>query len=231
MLYRIPIRPLLILGLAGLVTLISTAALTAPATPGGGHMIQRGIERFLNDPEVREAADISDEQVAEIEAITYEARRTGIELRSQAQLAELEQEQLWAADEPDSEAIHEAIDSEMEIETAQRHAQADTRLRVQSVLSVEQRDAIRATLQERMEERREQRQERGGAAQGERIRQRFQDQGPGQRGPQRGARSDFGLQQRRGPMGQIGPQGSEQGGPAPLAFAGPPTPEKSEMKP
>ncbi|MBN1475205.1 Spy/CpxP family protein refolding chaperone, partial [Candidatus Sumerlaeota bacterium] len=170
--FRLPMRPFLILGLAGLVTLISTAALAAPVTPGGGQMIQRGIERLLSDPEIREAANITDDQIAEIEAITYEARRTAIELRSQDQLAELELEQLWAADEPDAEAIHEAIDAEMEIHAAQRHAQADTRLRMQSVLSDEQREIIHTTVRDRMTERREQRQERGAAALGARLGQR-----------------------------------------------------------
>jgi Spy/CpxP family protein refolding chaperone len=194
-------RSLAALSVGLLVSAVPVAVSAAPV-PGGGRLAQGAIEHLLEDPEVREQAQVTDEQAEQIRQQVYETRRAMIENHAQAELARLELEQLWDAETPDAEAIHAAIDRAAQIETQQKHAMADARLAIQNILTPEQRETIRGLVRERVRDHVADRRGAGGGL-GERLRDRL--------GDRRGA--------GRGPGGPGGAPGGPQAGAGP--FQGP----------
>lgn len=175
----------LTLAAAALALALPLATAAAPAMPGGGRMAQGIVMHFLEDPEVREQAGITDEQVEQIRARLHEARQAMIEHRAALESAELELERLWQADEPDAAAIRAAITRIGELRTQQQIAGAETRLAIHGILTAEQRETLKQLGRERMREHREQ---AGPARPGLRERVRaFRDRRHGPAGPQAGA--------------------------------------------
>jgi Spy/CpxP family protein refolding chaperone len=183
--------------LSAAALLSTTAANAAPSHLGGGRAGHGVATRLLNNPEIREAAQITDDQVAALEEKLDEARRAGIEDRAAAETARLDLEKAWRGE--DAEAVHEAIDRLAAAQTESRHRLADLRLEAQSILSQEQRDAIRAAVRDRMETRRGEMQGRRPGPQGDdRVRERgprgprAEGFGPRGDGPTAGLGSAFG---------------------------------------
>lgn len=200
------LHPLILtLGAGALVAALPATAAAAPMIPGEGRMVQGLIEHFLNDPEVREQAQITDEQVDQIEQITRQTRRAVLEQQGEAALARLDLEELWRADEPDAQAIHSAIDRLAQIQTQTRHALADARLQAAAVLTPDQRETLRTLGRERVREHISERRGDRGPGRGF-LRDRIGRGGPG--GPE-------GPGALRGPAPERGPAGP--GGPAALA--------------
>jgi Spy/CpxP family protein refolding chaperone len=223
---------ILALSAGALAIALPAASSAAPMVPGEGRMIQGLVEHFLNDPQVRQQANITDEQADQIETIVFQTRRSVVEQQGQAAVARLDLEQLWRADAPDAQAIHAAIDHIGQIQTQTRQALADARLQIQAILAPEQRETLQTLGRERMREHTAERGEgrgRPGERIRDRVRERFgrpgpggEDQGQGPGGPQGGPEGQ-GPQAGFGPPPADGPQAfGEPGGDDFLAMGGDP---------
>lgn len=138
---------------------LSIALLALPLTlaaqpPRQGPPLERLTERVLGDPEIREAADLEDEQVEALRDLVHGFQAFQIENRAARDLARLALDRLWESDEPDAEAIHAAIDEQRELAAALQHRAADLRLAVREVITTEQREKIEQALRERVRDRR-----------------------------------------------------------------------------
>jgi Spy/CpxP family protein refolding chaperone len=116
--------------------------------------LERITDRLLEDPEIVEAADLEEEQIEAIRDLVHDFHAFQIENRAARDLARLELDRLWQSDEPDADAIHEAVEEQSQLQAAMQHRMADLRLGVREVLTPEQRDAIEETVRQRFQERR-----------------------------------------------------------------------------
>lgn len=212
-------RALILMGLVALVAALPLTALAAPVGPrGAGDGPQRlgheMILRFIENPEVREAANITDEQIDQLQDIHRQAETQAIPLRADAEVIQLELQALWDEDDPDADAIHEKIDALSEVQANLQHAYADARLAAKDVLTPEQIEAVRTAARERFQDMRNNR--------AERRETRRDGQGFGQGRPQmNGQGFRPGGQAGFGP-GPQGPQGGRGFGPGPQAGQGAP---------
>lgn len=190
---------------AAALMLCLTLSVTAAPIPHGPEIVSGLIDRALNDPEIREQANITDEQADALSALSLTTQRTLITQRAEVEIARLELQDLWRADEPDAEAIHAAIDRVNTLETAIQHTMADARIQSMEILTAEQRDTLRTIARERIQDRMAERRGGDGDEAGPQRRALFQ--GLGDRGGF-GPRADAG--DRPGPGGQ---RGAQLGGP------------------
>ena len=120
-----------------------------------------GLMQVLQNPEFAEDVGITDDQVAELEAIMYAHRQEMIKLHGEQQLAELEVDRLLSVDEPDLEAVTAAIKKQGRTETQVKITQVRHELAVKKILGEDVLDNIRSVLKDRRQEHRSQRMARG----------------------------------------------------------------------
>ena len=85
------------------------------------------------------ALDLSEEQQAQLEAITTETMKEHLPIRSKLQTLKAELDELLIADNPNQGAINRKIDEMSGLRTEMQKARIDTRLRIRALLTEEQR--------------------------------------------------------------------------------------------
>ena len=123
------------------------------AAPGGRHALP--LARILQDRELCEKLDITEEQVERLKAAVYETRKEAISLRAEVELARLELHSLMAESSADESPIMAAVDAVGRARTALQKAQVSSRLRVRAILGEETVEKLRAELRERARRHRE----------------------------------------------------------------------------
>jgi Spy/CpxP family protein refolding chaperone len=137
----------------------------------GGHTRRMAMVRLLNDPEIREKAGISAEQVTKIRQQAAAFRKTEIQQRANLAVKRVDLRELLSADKPDRAAIDSKLQDISSSQLALEKARVGFRLDMKDAITPEQREKLRAAIRERIQG------ERGGAGR----------RGPGMRGGQRGS--------------------------------------------
>jgi len=140
--------------------------------------------KMIENPRVVEALKLTDDQVERLQDGAYELKRERIELRSQLELAALEQARLFTREPVDEAALMEAVEATGAVRTEIAKLDARGLVLVMQTLTEEQRDKAR------------------------RIMARNQRARGGGDGMQRGARGDR-WQEREGARRGYGQQGKD----------------------
>jgi Spy/CpxP family protein refolding chaperone len=142
------------------------------------------LERMLDKPELKARVGITEEESAKIKDSLYEARKQAIQLKAEHQVAELELRKLLDADEPNREAVNQAVEKVGNLQTQLRKVSVNERLAVREILGPEKAGKLR---------------EMGRGPVRDQMRERRGERGPGQAGPR------FGEDRKgRGPRGEKG---------------------------
>lgn len=115
------------------------------------------IERLLRNDELVQKLGITDAQIQALEEQAHTQRAKMIELRSAAELADLEVERLTDAAKPDRAAIAEAIQKAGQARTAIRAAQMDGMFATREILGEETFKKLKGEARQRMREHRQKR--------------------------------------------------------------------------
>lgn len=108
------------------VILVAVSGFAQDATP------QHGFKRFR-------ALELSEEQQSQIEAITTETMKEHLPIRSKLQTLKAELDEMLIEDNPNQGAINRKVDEMSSLRTEMQKAHIDTRLRIRSLLTEEQR--------------------------------------------------------------------------------------------
>jgi Spy/CpxP family protein refolding chaperone len=123
--------------------------------PRGGHR-EFGLSRLLSDPEIQQKVGISADQVAKIRQQESAFRKTEIRQRADLEVKRLDLRDLMAADKPDRSAIDRQLQEISTSQLALDKARVDFRLNMKDALTPDQRQKLRAALQEKWQARRSQ---------------------------------------------------------------------------
>jgi Spy/CpxP family protein refolding chaperone len=118
------------------------------------------LSRLLSDPDIQQKVGVSAEQVAKIRQQESAFRKTEIRQRADVEVKRIDLRDLLAADKPDRAAIDRQLQDISTSQLALEKARVDFRLNMKDALTADQRQKLRAALQEKWQARRSQR-ERG----------------------------------------------------------------------
>lgn len=113
-------------------------------------MVRRDVlARLLRDPELQKQLNLTDEQRKKLQDINFNTEKAAITERAAMQVQRLELKRLMRAENPDRAAIDKKIQEISQARTALMKTRANELLDVRAVLTKEQRDKIRETIQRR----------------------------------------------------------------------------------
>jgi Spy/CpxP family protein refolding chaperone len=110
-------------------------------------------ERLLGNQELLEQLGLEDQQIAALKEVHREAQKAAIELRAEQELAQIDIKAQLESDEPDREAIMQAIGRAGEARTAMRQQQMGTLLTIREILGPEAWRDVKERMQDRVRER------------------------------------------------------------------------------
>jgi Spy/CpxP family protein refolding chaperone len=112
---------------------------------GGG----AGLLRMAENPRVRTALGLSDEQVARLHKIGVDAQKASVQTRADMQLRRIELRELMRADNPDHDAIMAKLDQINALQGKMEKARVETMLSARSVLTPEQLKKVKTFMENR----------------------------------------------------------------------------------
>jgi Spy/CpxP family protein refolding chaperone len=121
----------------------------------GGHR-EFALSRLLSDPEIQQKVGVSAEQVAKIRQQESTFRKTEIRQRADLEVKRIDLRDMLAADKPDRGAIDKQLQDISASQLAVEKARIDFRLNMKDALTADQREKLRAALQEKWQARRSQ---------------------------------------------------------------------------
>lgn len=150
---------------AGLICLVSAAALAGGTPPADGRGERRAaprrdemhgalIERMLSTPELYGQIGLREEQARVLREAVYEIQRREIELRAELELAGLEQARLMTREEVDEDAVLQAVETAGGLRTELAKLRARKILLLRKTLDREQMQRVREMVGERLREER-----------------------------------------------------------------------------
>ena len=110
------------------------------------------ILRQLNLPPAQKALAFTDEQRKKLEDITFNIRRSTIQQQATLQVQRLELHRLMGADTPDRAAIDKKVQEISQTQSSMLRARVTAFLDLRALLTKEQRDKIRAYVQQRLQQ-------------------------------------------------------------------------------
>lgn len=102
---------------------------------------------------MRRELGLTDEQMKRLRDMGTQAQRSGIRTRADLEIKQLDLQELLSAANPDRAAIDRTIREIAELRATEMKAGIDMRLGLQSVLTPEQREKMRALRERRFRER------------------------------------------------------------------------------
>ena len=111
---------------------------------GGG-----GLLRMAENPRVRTALGLSDEQVARLHKIGVDAQKASVQTRADMQLRRIELRELMRADNPDQSAIMAKLDEVNALQGKMQKQRVETLLAARSVLTPEQLKKVKTLMENR----------------------------------------------------------------------------------
>jgi hypothetical protein len=121
------------------------------------------LKNLLANPELAKRAGITDEQIKKIKDGQYEFEKQMIQMRADAQQAQMEVRHLMEADKVDRDAVSKAIDAAGAKELAMRKAGIMRMLDVKETIGKETTEKIKNMMREHMQQRMQQSGGRGEA--------------------------------------------------------------------
>jgi Spy/CpxP family protein refolding chaperone len=112
---------------------------------GGG----AGLLRMAENPRVRTALGLSDEQVARLHKIGVDAQKASVQTRADMQLRRIELRELMRADNPDQSAIMAKLDEVNALQGKMQKQRVETMLSARSVLTAEQLKKVKTFMENR----------------------------------------------------------------------------------
>jgi Spy/CpxP family protein refolding chaperone len=113
---------------------------------GGDHLL-----RMAENPRVREALGLTNDQVTRLHQIGLDARKASIQTHADMELRHVELGELMRADNPDHDAIMQKLDEINALQGKAEKARVETMLSARSVLTPEQRAKIKTFMEHRGE--------------------------------------------------------------------------------
>ena len=129
-----------------------------PRHPGG---MDRGIDRLINNPKVREELGITDEQVEQLKDAKEKANDQRKDLIAEMKEAREVQMKLMKADKLNKKAIMEAINNSGKLRTKMDKLRVKGLFRVQDILTEDQLSEIKERMHKGMQEQRKKREGKG----------------------------------------------------------------------
>jgi Spy/CpxP family protein refolding chaperone len=111
---------------------------------GGG-----GLARLAENPRVRTALGLSDEQVARLHKIGVEAEKASVQSRADMQLRRIELRELMRADNPDHDAIMQKLDEVKALQGKMAKQRVETMLSAKGVLTADQQKKLKTFMENR----------------------------------------------------------------------------------
>lgn len=111
---------------------------------GGG-----GLARLAENPRVRTALGLSDEQVARLHGIGVEAEKGSVQNRADMQLRRIELRELMRADNPNHDAIMQKLDEVNALQGKMAKQRVETMLSAKSVLTADQQKKLKTFMENR----------------------------------------------------------------------------------
>ena len=108
-----------------------------------------GLLRMAENPRVRTALGLSDEQVARLHKISVDAQKASVQTRADMQLRRIELRELMRADNPDHDAIMRKLDEVNALQGKMQKARVETLLAARSVLTPEQLKKVKTFMENR----------------------------------------------------------------------------------
>ena len=105
--------------------------------------------RMAENPRVRTALGLSDEQVARLHKISVDAEKASVQTRADVQLRHIELRELLRADNPDHDAIMQKLDEVNALQGKMEKQRVETMLSARSVLTAEQLKKVKAFMENR----------------------------------------------------------------------------------
>ena len=112
---------------------------------GGG----AGLLRMAENPRVRTALGLSDEQVARLHKIGVDAQKASVQTRADMQLHQIELRELMRADNPDHDAIMAKLDQVNALQGKMQKARVETMLSARGVLTADQIKKVKTFMENR----------------------------------------------------------------------------------
>ena len=112
---------------------------------GGG----AGLLRMAENPRVRTALGLSDEQVARLHKISVDEQKASVQTRADMQLRHIELRELMRADNPDHDAIMRKLDEVNALQGKMEKQRVETMLSARSVLTAEQLKKVKTFMENR----------------------------------------------------------------------------------
>jgi Spy/CpxP family protein refolding chaperone len=111
---------------------------------GGG-----GLLRMAENPRVRTALGLSDEQVARLHKIGVDAQKASVQTRADMQLRRIELRELMRADNPDHDAIMAKLDQINALQGKTEKQRVEMMLSARGVLTAEQLKKLKTFMENR----------------------------------------------------------------------------------
>lgn len=115
----------------------------------GGHRGPGGLVFLAENPRLRQALGLTDEQVTRLHTIGVDAQKASIQTRADLELRRLELRELLRADNPDSNAILAKVDQINALQGNIAKARVQTLLSARSVLTADQLQKLKTLRQNR----------------------------------------------------------------------------------
>jgi Spy/CpxP family protein refolding chaperone len=112
---------------------------------GGG----AGMLRMAENPMVRKALGLTDEQVGKLHKIGVDAEKSAVQTRAQMEMNRIELRELMRGENPDQSAIMAKIDEGSALRAKMEKARVQTMLEAKAVLTPEQRAKVKTFMENR----------------------------------------------------------------------------------
>jgi Spy/CpxP family protein refolding chaperone len=112
---------------------------------GGG----AGLLRMAENPRVRQALNLTDDQVARLRTISVDAEKASVQTRADMQLRHIELRELMRADNPNQSAIMAKLDEVNALQGKMGKQRVQTMLSARSVLTPDQIKKIKTFMENR----------------------------------------------------------------------------------
>jgi len=136
---------------------------------GGGRHGGFNVMMLVRNPEVAEEVGITDDELEQIKDMAYESRKEQIALKSKLELARLEERYLVEQDNPDLEAVLEAVEKKGQVETSIAKSRITHELEIRALLGTERIEDLKKACREKRRERHPKRRGRKGSKRTEHV--------------------------------------------------------------
>ncbi len=123
-----------------------------PGMEAPGEVPPHAVMRALNNPEMIEKIGLTAEQVQKLQDALRDMQKQEIKLRSEQELVSLDQAELMTKPEVDEKAVMQTVEQLGKVHTEMAKLQMKRLLLLKKSLTTEQKDKLRALMQERRQE-------------------------------------------------------------------------------